>query len=80
MTPRRDSEPRSGGFSADEQRRIAHDVREGSEPTCPRCGASLDEWPVEPRPDVSYVRSRLWLVCTSCRRSVVLDRPRPGQG
>jgi ribosomal protein S27AE len=41
---------------------------------CPRCGVPMDARPVPPRPDVSYVRDRLWLVCPRCHRTVVLDR------
>lgn len=41
---------------------------------CPRCSVPLDRRSVPPRRDVSYVRDRLWLVCPSCHRSVVLDR------
>jgi len=62
-----------------ERAEIAEAVRSGKRPACPRCGSSLDEWPVPPRQDVSYVRDRIWLVCGPCSRSVVLDRqdPRP---
>jgi len=79
MTPSRHPEQGSDHFTSDEERRIARDIGDGSEPVCPRCGTSLDEWSVAPRPDVSYVRSRLWLVCPSCHRSLVLDRRHPGR-
>ncbi|MFP3948460.1 MAG: hypothetical protein ACOC8K_01850 [Gemmatimonadota bacterium] len=42
---------------------------------CPRCGAPLERREVPPRSDVSYVRERIWLLCASCGRSGVLDRP-----
>ncbi len=42
--------------------------------TCPQCGTTLDQRSVPPRPDVSYVRDRLWLVCPNCHGTAVLDR------
>lgn len=44
---------------------------------CPGCGSSLELRHVSPRSDVSYVRERVWLLCGSCGRSAVVDRPRP---
>ena len=61
-------------FSPEEERRLAQALREGAVPDCPRCGAALDEWPIPPRSDVSYVRDRIWLVCPACHRTAVLDR------
>jgi hypothetical protein len=61
-------------FSPEQVREIARVVREGAHPFCPRCGVRLDERAVPPRPDVSYVRDRVWLVCPSCRRTTVVDR------
>ena len=63
------------GFTSAEEREIGDGVRAKREVRCPRCRTPLDEWAVGPRADVSYVRSRVWLVCPSCRRSVVVDRP-----
>jgi hypothetical protein len=64
-------------FSPHEERALARAVRDGSLAACPRCGGLLDEWPIPPRSDVSYVRDRLWLVCPSCRRTAVIDRRDP---
>jgi hypothetical protein len=64
-------------FSPHEERELTRAVRHGRPPRCPRCGGSLDEWPIPPRSDVSYVRDRLWLVCPSCRCTAVLDRRDP---
>ena len=48
----------------------------GSAPLpCPRCGSPLDRREVQPRPDVAYVRERIWLICGRCGRSGVIDRP-----
>jgi hypothetical protein len=61
-------------FSAEEERQLANALRGAAPPPCPRCGGALDEWPIPPRSDVSYVRDRIWLVCPACRRTAVLDR------
>jgi cyclophilin family peptidyl-prolyl cis-trans isomerase len=61
-------------FSPEEERRLAHAIAENDSPICPRCETALDEWPISPRRDVSYVRDRLWLVCPACGATAVLDR------
>lgn len=68
---------RPDAYAKEERHEIAEAVRLGEHAMCPRCGAALDEWPVPPRRDVSYVRDRVWLVCGPCFRSVVLDRHDP---
>jgi hypothetical protein len=68
---------RPDAYTKEEQDAIAAAVRWGEPSVCPRCGSDLDEWSVPPRPDVSYVRDRVWLVCAPCFRSVVLDRKGP---
>ena len=65
---------RTGSFTKEERETIAGFLVAGGTPVCPRCGAPLDTWPVPPREDVSYVRDRVWLVCSPCASSVVLDR------
>lgn len=61
-------------FSPAELRALAAALEEGRPPLCPRCATLLDRSPVPPRPDVSYVRDRLWLVCPRCHATGVLDR------
>ncbi len=70
---------RTEPYRKEELQIIAEAVRSGEALVCPRCASALDEWPVPPRVDVSYVRNRIWLVCARCSRSVILDRhdPRP---
>jgi len=68
---------RPDSYTISERQAIADGLRSGGPATCPRCGGPLDEWPVPPRGDVSYVRDRVWLVCGPCARSVVLDRHDP---
>jgi endogenous inhibitor of DNA gyrase (YacG/DUF329 family) len=49
-------------------------LRTGRALRCPRCMTPLDRRTIPPRPDVSYVRDRIWLACPRCHRAVVLDR------
>lgn len=65
---------RTEPYSSEEQREIAESALRGNVPRCPLCTSLMDEWPVPPRRDVSYVRDRVWLVCGRCSRSVVIDR------
>ena len=64
-------------FTHAEERALAAVVRSDRPAECPRCAILLDARAVPPRPDVSYVRDRVWLVCPGCGRSAVVDR-RPG--
>jgi hypothetical protein len=62
-----------GRYTHADEREIEDAFRAGDALTCPRCGATLDLRPVPPRTDVSYVRERLIVVCSSCHRTHVLD-------
>ena len=46
----------------------------GGAMSCPRCQGPLDRREVAPRPDVSYVRHRVWISCPRCGAAKVLDR------
>jgi hypothetical protein len=46
---------------------------------CPRCRGVLEVRDVPPRPEVSYVRDRVWLLCAGCGAASVLDRRRIGR-
>jgi len=61
-------------FNAGQVEQIAQEVRTGEPPTCPECSVPLESRQVPPRTDVSYVRNRVWLVCSNCRRTAVIDR------
>ncbi len=61
-------------YSPDEVRALAAALDGGHPLLCPRCSTALDRRPVPPRPDVSYVRDRIWLVCPGCHGTGVLDR------
>jgi len=61
-------------FSHDETHALGRALLAGEPLACPRCVVPLDLRPVPPRPDVSYVRDRIWVNCPSCHRTAVLDR------
>ncbi|MDX1495173.1 MAG: hypothetical protein R3253_13985 [Longimicrobiales bacterium] len=64
-------------FTEGERRALGAALRAGEALLCPRCATRLDQRPVPPRTDVSYVRDRAWVSCPSCHRSAVLDRKQP---
>ena len=63
----------NGRASPQEEKALRDDLRRGETPGCPRCGTPLVGTPVPPRRDVSYVRDRVILDCSSCGFRVVLD-------
>ncbi|MDH5590086.1 MAG: hypothetical protein OEZ37_08555, partial [Gemmatimonadota bacterium] len=65
-------------FSADQTAMIRSALGGEVPPVCPSCSVPLDSRRIDPRPDVSYVRTRIWLSCSVCRRAVVLDAPDAG--
>ena len=54
--------------------RLRRAFADGGMLECPVCSVPLDRRPVNPRPDVSYVRFRVVLACPRCHRWAVLDR------
>lgn len=62
------------GFTAAERRRVRVALAGSGEPACPACGTLLVRRPVD-RPDLSYVRHRVLLVCPGCQRSGGFDLP-----
>ncbi len=65
-------------FPHQQTRALARALHAGEPLTCPECAVPLDRRPVPPRPDVSYVRDRVVVVCPSCHAAAVLDwRERP---
>ena len=62
-------------FTADERHSLARALAEDRPLVCPACGGDVNRRTV-PRPaEVSYVRHRVWLLCTSCKRSGAIDVP-----
>ena len=60
-------------FSVTERKALERALAAGRS-DCPRCGDTLEQRPVPPRADVSYVRDRIWLLCGRCGATAVLDR------
>lgn len=61
-------------FTDAETHELARALVSGAPLTCPHCAIPLDRRSVPPRPDVSYVRDRVLVVCSKCHRNAVLDR------
>jgi len=66
----------SQDFEPVEHAQIEAALAAGEIPICPSCSARLDRTMIPPRPDVSYVRRRIWLTCGSCDKGLVLDQPK----
>jgi hypothetical protein len=64
-------------FSADEERVVRETVAAGGEPVCPRDGTRLTARSIGGGSfGLGYARSRQWLICPTCRRSVIFDQKR----
>lgn len=64
-------------FSPDEERAVRETVAAGDEPTCPRDGARLTARSIGGGSfGLGYARSRQWLICPTCKRSVIFDQKR----
>ncbi len=63
-----------GRYTHADEQEIEDAFRAGDVLKCPRCGPALDLRPIPPRTDVSDVRDRLLVVCSSCHRTHVLDK------
>ncbi len=62
-------------FTPVERRALEHELARGGS-ACPRCGSELETREVPPSGQVSYVRSRVWLLCGGCGGTAVVDRRR----
>jgi hypothetical protein len=67
----------SGTYDAAQRRTLEQQLAVGGALTCPVCGGTLSSRPVEAPASVSYVRRRVWVLCTDCRRSASLDVKKP---
>ena len=60
-----------------EERTIREQVRNGDPPRCPRDGTAMTLRRIGGGSfGLGYARSRQWLLCPACRRSVIFDRER----
>ena len=62
-------------FDAAERRKIQEAVTAGIGAQCPVCAVQLSEQTVSPKPELPYVRRRLWVLCPQCRRTATVDLP-----
>lgn len=64
-----------GGYGAEARRALQAALAAGTLSACPACGAPLAVNEVAQPTAVSYVRRRVWVLCTGCRRSASIDVP-----
>ncbi len=64
-------------FEPDEQRTIRERVAAGEKPVCPRDGTPMTVRSIGGGSfGLGYARRREWLICPTCRRSVIFDLKR----
>lgn len=64
-------------YEPDEQRVIRETWVRDSAATCPRCAVVMTSRPIGGGSfGLGYARRRTWLICPSCRRSVIFDKAR----
>jgi len=64
-------------FEASEQKAIRDAVAAGATPVCPRDGATMTVREIGGGSfGLGYSRKREWLICPTCKRSVIFDRRR----
>lgn len=70
-TPARPTRP--GSFDARQRQTLAEQLAAGGPIFCPVCNAPVSVSDVRPPEGVSYVRRRILVLCTGCRRTAALD-------
>ena len=61
-------------YDQEEERAIRERYASGALPTCPRDGVLLTQRSIGGGSfGLGYARKREWLICPSCRRSVIFD-------
>lgn len=64
-------------FEPDEQRAIREQVAGGGKPICPRDGTLMTVRSIGGGSfGLGYARRREWLICPTCRRSLIFDLKR----
>jgi transposase-like protein len=64
-------------FEPEEQKAIRAQVDAGEHPTCPRCGTAMTSRAIGGGSfGLGYARRREWLMCPTCKRSLIFDRKR----
>lgn len=68
---------RQAQFEAEEQATIRAQVAAGERATCPRDGTAMTKRSIGGGSfGLGYHRQREWLICPTCRRSVIFDLKR----
>lgn len=62
-------------FSGAERKALARALADDAPLSCPACGGTVTRQEVRRPEEVAYVRRRVWLLCTTCRRSGAVDLP-----
>ncbi|HVZ77152.1 MAG TPA: hypothetical protein VG818_04125 [Gemmatimonadaceae bacterium] len=61
-------------FEPDEERAVREAYAAGQQPHCPRDGAAMTARAIGGGSfGLGYARRREWLICPTCRRSVIFD-------
>ncbi len=64
-------------YTPDEERALREGFNAGGAATCPRDGAAMTVRGIGGGSfGLGYARRRQWLLCPTCRRSVIFDRER----
>lgn len=63
-------------FSRLETARIRERWLTSGDAACPDCETRLREKQISPHDRLPYVRTRVWLLCPTCARSVLVESPR----
>ncbi|HEX6559692.1 MAG TPA: hypothetical protein VF021_09525 [Longimicrobiales bacterium] len=63
-----------GSYTRAQRNELEAALRGGEDLRCPECGGAMTRQDVLPAANVPYVRHRVWLMCSSCKRSVSLDQ------
>ena len=64
-------------FEAEEQRPIREQIAAGEKPVCPRDGTPMTVRSIGGGSfGLGYARRREWLICPTCRRSLIFDLKR----
>ena len=66
----------TSGFDAAQRAALQKALAAADTLRCPVCDVVLSTQAVDPKPDVPYVRRRLWVLCPKCRRTASIDTPR----
>jgi hypothetical protein len=66
----------TGSYTPDQRRALEAALDEGRTVPCPACGGAIAMQPVQPPAEVAYVRHRVLIICSGCRRSASLDTRR----